>query len=285
MENNRIWVIPDVHCRNFYKPILNIKDEQVVFLGDYMDSYYWEGNSDKQGIDNLQEILEYAKNNKNVTLLFGNHDCSWMWSALGWERTSQKYYQELHKIYRDNVNLFSIAKRIGDTLFTHAGVCNGWINTMNNIFNHQNKNFQITQDNIVDYLTNEFLLELESDDVPNQHFMYSSLDSEIFCVGRSRGGRAPYGGPVWCDFYDDFNSPENWNLYQIFSHTQGEMTGLVRVNYNGACVDSRAIFEYYPEKHLIIPSQINDEKTKSEIYNSSWKGRQLGLVEEHEESV
>lgn len=41
-----------------------------------MDPYYWEGNSDKQGIANLKEILDYAKNNKNVTLLCGNHDCS-----------------------------------------------------------------------------------------------------------------------------------------------------------------------------------------------------------------
>lgn len=37
---NTIYIVPDVHCRSFYKPILQIKDKPIVFLGDYMDPYY-----------------------------------------------------------------------------------------------------------------------------------------------------------------------------------------------------------------------------------------------------
>lgn len=37
---NKIYIVPDVHCRNFYKPILRIQDEPVIFLGDYMDPYF-----------------------------------------------------------------------------------------------------------------------------------------------------------------------------------------------------------------------------------------------------
>ena len=36
---NNLIVVPDVHCRNFYKPVLEITDKPVVFLGDYMDPY------------------------------------------------------------------------------------------------------------------------------------------------------------------------------------------------------------------------------------------------------
>lgn len=71
--NNKIYLVSDVHCRDFYKPVLDIKDKPVIFLGDYMDPYVDEGFTDKHGIKNLQEIIDFARNNKNVTLLVGNH--------------------------------------------------------------------------------------------------------------------------------------------------------------------------------------------------------------------
>lgn len=70
---NKIYIAGDVHCRDFYKPLLNIKDEPVVFLGDFMDPYYWEGFSDEEGLVKLEEIFDFARNNKNVKLLTGNH--------------------------------------------------------------------------------------------------------------------------------------------------------------------------------------------------------------------
>jgi len=44
-----------------------------------------------------------------------------------------------------------------------------------------------------------------------------------------------------------------------------------------ACIDSRAIFEYYPDTHLIKPSEINDEKTKAEIPEKAWEGDTIRL--------
>ena len=70
---NSIIIVPDVHCRNFYKPVLQVKNKPIIFLGDYMDPYRYEGTSDENGIANLEEIFDYARNNKNVTLLVGNH--------------------------------------------------------------------------------------------------------------------------------------------------------------------------------------------------------------------
>lgn len=70
-----IIICPDIHCRDFYKPILNIKNKSIVFLGDYLDPYNWEGFSFENGLENLEEIIEFKKKFPNqVTLLFGNHE-------------------------------------------------------------------------------------------------------------------------------------------------------------------------------------------------------------------
>lgn len=36
-------IIPDIHSRNFYKPILENKNDKIIFLGDYGDPYPHEG--------------------------------------------------------------------------------------------------------------------------------------------------------------------------------------------------------------------------------------------------
>ena len=241
----KIFIVPDVHCRNFYKPVLNIKDSPVIFLGDYMDPYGYEGFSDENGIVNLEEIVDFAKNNDNVTLLVGNHDASYIWNYLGIERTYYKFYNDLHKFYRDNIDVFHIAKKVGNTLFTHAGVNFDWLKWVN-----QDNN--INEDDIIEYLTYEFNKMLESDKLQSNYVNKSKL----FGVGYSRWGDIPYGTPTWSDFNVDYYDPD-WNLKQIFGHTQGEITGQIRTKGKGACLDSRAIFEYYPEIGLIKTSEIN----------------------------
>lgn len=244
MNQNNIIIVPDVHCRDFYKPVLTIKDKPIIFLGDYMDPYHYEGFSDEHGYANLEEIIDFAKSNPNVTLLCGNHDESWIWSPLRFERTSQYLWEKLHKLYRDNITLFKPCLRVNDTLFTHAGVSNGWVDAMNYYeFEQNDSSFRITQDNIDTYLGNEFAKELEFDESV-KHMWDSYLRSPIFCIGRARWGDAPYGGPFWDDAHDEYSDPEEWTITQIFSHTQLEKTGSFLQKGNGYCVDSRHVFEY-----------------------------------------
>lgn len=260
---NNIIIVPDVHCRGFYKEVLNVKDKKVVFLGDYMDPYHYEGTTDEQGVENLKEIFDYARNNKNVTLLAGNHDCSWIWSWLGWERTHYEHYHTLHKLYRDNIDLLHPCLQVEDVLFTHAGVSGGWIEAMNRSFELEGSDFRLTKDNVIPYIENEFTIELKNDLADHPRIYGGTLRSPIFCVGRSRGGNAPYGGPFWSDFNYDYRDPENWNLTQIFSHTQREETGSVGRKGNGYCVDSRAIFEYDPKSQIIsLWHEENSEKNE-----------------------
>ena len=51
---SKVLVIPDIHCRNFWRTTIsnNIgKVDKVVFLGDYLDPYEYE-------IDRSPELME-----------------------------------------------------------------------------------------------------------------------------------------------------------------------------------------------------------------------------------
>jgi len=255
MEQDKIYIIPDVHGRDFYKPILNIKDKPIVFLGDYLDPYEYEGITDKHAIENFEEILDFAKSNDNVTLLVGNHDESYIWSFMKFERTSYTYYKKLHKLYRDNIKLFKPCLKRDGVLFTHAGVSNGWVNMINRDFELDKSSFRLTQDNIDTYIGNEFEKELEFDTAVD-HMWDHYLRSQIFCIGYSRWGDAPYGGPFWNDFNDEYWDPEGWDLIQIFGHTQREITGTIGINGNGYCIDSRAVFEYDIKNKIFFKQDI-----------------------------
>lgn len=66
----------DIHGRKFWKkPCENIEPyDKVIFLGDYLDPYGFEGISIEECIPNFKEILELKKNNMDkVVLLLGNH--------------------------------------------------------------------------------------------------------------------------------------------------------------------------------------------------------------------
>lgn len=254
---NKVIICPDVHCRSFYKPVLNVKDKPVIFLGDYMDPYRWENTSDEQGIANLEEIIDFARNNYNVALLVGNHDVSFEWSYMGFERTYHEYYDELHRLYRDNTDLFHPIHKLQDTLFTHAGISNGWLNTLNHYLVDKGSDLIITEDNIVSYIEEEWNKELQYD-TAEQCKWYPYLNSPIFWIGAARGGEERFGGPFWNDFYDEYCLPEGWIGFQIVGHTQGSVTGSIRTAEHLACLDSRAIFEYDLDTHEIELSALNE---------------------------
>lgn len=73
----KILILPDIHGRPFWKKAVEkYKNEvdKIVFLGDYLDPYVWEGITRKNAIRNFEEIIDYKINNKDkVVLLLGNH--------------------------------------------------------------------------------------------------------------------------------------------------------------------------------------------------------------------
>lgn len=75
-SKEKIIVIPDIHGREFWKEaVRGHEKESIVFLGDYVDPYTYEGIEQEKGLEMLEQVIEFKKDHMdNVTLLLGNHD-------------------------------------------------------------------------------------------------------------------------------------------------------------------------------------------------------------------
>ena len=193
----------DLHGDSFWKNGLDYfyshPECKFIFLGDYLDPYTrYEGITHEDAYNNFLEVLEFARNNRErVILLRGNHD-EWNFDENR-ECCRHDYYntERNSKLFEDNADLFQFAHREGDYLFTHAGVCTGWL--------LQNNLTHINEDNIVDYL--------------------NSNPKTLWQIGESRGGLQDWGSPLWCCWIGDWECDECKNpfkLKQIFAHVRLE---------------------------------------------------------------
>lgn len=131
----KILVCADIHGRQFWKePCLNHVDEfdKIVFLGDFVSSYPYEGISKDETIDNFLEILDFKVANKDkVILLIGNHCFSYINSSICESRTDWENWDKLNEIYTEHIKYFDLAweTNINEKryFFSHAGVRKGWL--------------------------------------------------------------------------------------------------------------------------------------------------------------
>lgn len=199
-------IIPDIHGRTFWKSAIEQKekDEKIIFLGDYLDHYDYEKNSENElitpekAIENFKEILNYKKNNNNIILLQGNHDYI-HYNLNSFDcRKYYKYEEDINMLFKDNLKLFSIAHyeifKNQPFLFTHAGVMQKWLNRVNQKFS--------TIENLV-------------------HWLNTNPWAALRMCGPDRGGFDPVGSCLWVTVTEfDTNNYELPNIYQIFGHTQ-----------------------------------------------------------------
>lgn len=226
---NKIYIIPDVHGRKFWRPILKNKTDTVIFLGDYSDPYPDEGINDDQALEQLHDIVEFKKRNKDrIILLLGNHDCSKINPKIFCPcRESKKHVKEYQKYFVDQFNLFQFAAELKQGniryVFTHAGITDRWLHQNNIKYNSPISRFL---NDIVYKITPEFLGD----------------------IGRSRGGCAPCGSCIWADLYDhiDGNHQELKDYYQIFGHTRLHPKEICDINgvitKNWAMLDCQKVF-------------------------------------------
>jgi predicted MPP superfamily phosphohydrolase len=121
-------VIADVHGRDMWKHIIaQEQPDRVVFIGDYFDSLKIDGLIQ---IHNFKEIIEYkTTSGKEVILLIGNHDYHYF-PEIGYTGTSG--YQAgiapyLNQVIDENRKHLQMAYKMGEFLFTHAGVGETWL--------------------------------------------------------------------------------------------------------------------------------------------------------------
>ena len=197
---SKVLVMPDTHGRKFWKePCKNIDDyERVIFLGDYLDPYSFDGISVEDAIDNFREIISFVKDKSNVVMLLGNHDMpyfSQIYKGFSWWhcRHSTMHYNEIRKIFRENKDLFRVAHVETDVLFTHAGCTGAWVNE---VFDGK-YDTQIDEKKIYDLCADINKLLETKDGL-----------AKLYMVGRERGGRDRNGSCIWAHWTEVFEDAE-----------------------------------------------------------------------------
>ena len=225
--------IPDVHGRSFWKDAVTEKEEGelVVFLGDYMEPYGYEGITHEDAYNMFLEVIEYKKEHMDeVVLLLGNHDFACIDREMISCRHDYKNHERNQKLYLDNLHLFEIGHKTvvnGKTyIATHAGILPEWIKEFKQV---AMVNFK--DEEIIEYM-NRLL-----------HENYKMLLPGLGIVGRSRGGYSYYGSCVWADVSEHVYRPSSKlfdNTYQVFGHTQLRENAIFDNDF--ACLDCRAGF-------------------------------------------
>ena len=126
-------VIPDVHGRDFWRSaVRGRKEEKIIFLGDYVDPYSWEGITPHGAFLELQDIIEFKKEHPdNVVLLLGNHDLGYLDMEICDCRRDELRAGRLRELFEKELDLFDIVHVEGDetgkALFSHAGIAERWV--------------------------------------------------------------------------------------------------------------------------------------------------------------
>lgn len=211
----KVVIIPDVHGRKFWRDALPYIEDgtPVVFLGDYLDPYDHEGITPEDALENFKEILEATKEKRNVTLLIGNHDTTYIWpdAHLCECRTDYNNKLEISMLFNENLNRFMLHRLYtqGDMqfLFTHAGVHDIWLDSVR-------KEYDLSDDKTV-----VEALDILDNAAHNEDITALSL---LGRVSHLRDGWSPIGSCIWADIDEFILRPSGGNTEytQIVGHTQ-----------------------------------------------------------------
>lgn len=222
---SKYLIIPDVHGRTFWQEAKELINdvERVIFLGDYLDPYSYEGISREQAIIQFREIIRFKKDNpEKVILLLGNHDCAYCYDFGDASRYDYMNEDTIKGLFKDNIDLFKLWHLgTGGCLFSHAGITNDWLK------------YSLVC-NIQEFISGEY----EED-----------LISHLWEVSFMRGGWNKTGSLIWSDVRE---GDRESTFYQIFGHTQLEQDPYITDKY--ACLDVRRCFLIDTETKKITES-------------------------------
>lgn len=183
--------------------IKNKEHRNLIFIGDYLDSFD-RNIQDQQEL--LEIVLDAAENMENVHALMGNHELSYLdenYRASGFKFALDANIMHLKSKMRMLLRYYLIDNGF---LISHAGFSRSFMGTE---FGRAPQSRKLE-------LIEEAISKLSKD--------------QLFQIGYGRGGNAKCGGPLWCDWYDEFQDISN--LRQVVGHTarrkQGDNSGIVR---------------------------------------------------------
>ena len=169
--------------------------DRVVFLGDYFDAY----NDTPADAARTAQWLKTSLADPRRTHLIGNHDASYLWvceatlcPGFTWEK--EKAIRLV--LGAQAARSFVFHTWVDGWLLTHAGLSSHWVPA------------GLYPDVLDRWLAAEAQTARVSFAAEKTHWFVS--------VGVNRGGRAPAGGILWCDF-SEFTAMAG--VRQIFGHT------------------------------------------------------------------
>ena len=182
---------------------------EVVFLGDYVDSFDVNPYYIKENLERIIEFKKVADKSltlPNVTLLLGNHDMSYVWGKAatdGFKAEGEVHYKD---IFMKNWDIFDIAwgyqGKESYTLATHAGLREDfWTN-------------EVTKQS-------EYIERIHGSLSMPMHVRLNYLKNKedvYWRIGWKRGGGYYSASPIWADWSELLEKPLN-GINQIVGHT------------------------------------------------------------------
>ena len=204
-------IVGDLHGKiEIAKEILEDRNQAVVFVGDYLDSFE---RSTRDHIDLLDMIFDAVENRDNVQALIGNHELSYLdpyMRCSGWSSAIAAAVLAPERV--EKFESLQIYTEVDGYLISHAGVSKTWLPS-----------------------------DIETTDVAQ--YLDTCSDARLYEIGFSRGGQASCGGPLWCDYWREFKPVPG--LKQVFGHTRYrppyEPSGIIEHegNYLIDCLDEK----------------------------------------------
>jgi predicted phosphodiesterase len=176
--------IGDIHGRDTWKQIVDQEQDAdcFVFVGDYFDSFDLPGVVQLQ---NFLDIIEYKTTvtDKEVVLLFGNHDYHYMpgFTGIGYSGYQAAMAYQFRDAISQNLDHLQMCHFSDGVLSSHAGVGYNWLVKTFGTENDESQHYWSTD-------TEEGILFLV--EMINEYFIYKP---QVFDFN----GINPYGDDVW----------------------------------------------------------------------------------------
>jgi len=174
--------IGDIHGLNTWEQIVDEHQDadNIVFVGDYFDSYNLQGIIQLHNAKRIIEFKEFQEldPSKKVHLLIGNHDIHYYTGNASGGATAG-YQPGMRPAFEgfllENKQHFKMCALIGNRLCTHAGVSETFLSD-----------------------TGYYAHDMEIDDYLNELF-HHKMNEFIFTAGYDRGYHIvdSYGGDEW----------------------------------------------------------------------------------------
>jgi UDP-2,3-diacylglucosamine pyrophosphatase LpxH len=178
-------IIGDVHGRDQWKQIVDQEKDadRFVFVGDYFDSF---DISAVEQMHNFKEIVEFKQTiGEEVIMLIGNHDYHYF-PEMGDSSTSgyqTRMAMVIKQLIGENREHLQVAHRIGEFVFSHAGISSEWLD---------DTVLDWTEENMVDKINELFKYTPLSLDYRSYRMLNST---EV--IGSGGYGNESYQGPMW----------------------------------------------------------------------------------------